>query len=65
MTAWVTPSGDPIACRDKLRVLDDNLQEARQVLQDAFEDAVLMGVDPARVRQVFAELTANLGAPHP
>ena len=61
MTAWVTSSGDPIACRDKLRVLDDNLQEARQVLRDAFEDAVLMGVDPDKARQVFAELTANLG----
>ncbi len=64
MTAWLTPSGHPIACREKLRVLDDNLAEARQVLQDAYEDAVLMGVDPARIRPIFIELVAQLGTPH-
>jgi len=64
VTAWLTPSGHQIACREKLRVLDDNLAEARQVLQDAYEDAVLMGVDPARIRQIFAELAAQLDTPH-
>lgn len=64
MTVWLTPTGDPIACREKLRVLDDNLAEARQVLQDAYEDAVLMGVDPAKARQIFAELAVQLGPPH-
>lgn len=64
MTVWLTPTGDPIACREKLRVLDDNLAEARQVLQDAYEDAVLMGVDPAKARQIFAELAVQLGTPH-
>lgn len=64
MTTWLTPSGHQIACREKLRVLDDNLAEARQVLQDAYEDAVLMGVDPARIRQIFAELAAQLDTPH-
>ena len=64
MTAWLTLSGEPIACREKLRVLDDNLAEARQVLQDAYEDAVLMGVDPARMRQIFTELAAQLDGPN-
>ena len=64
MTVWLTPTGDPIACREKLRVLDENLAEARQVLQDAYEDAVLMGVDPAKARQIFAELAVQLGTPH-
>jgi len=64
VTVWLTPTGDPIACREKLRVLDDNLAEARQVLQDAYEDAVLMGVDPAKARQIFAELAVQLGTPH-
>jgi len=57
---WLTPAGEPVACRDKLRVLDENLAEARQVLQDAFEDAVLMGVDPAMARSALAGLAAQL-----
>ncbi len=63
MTPWRTPSGEPVACRDKLRVLEENLAEARQVLQDAYEDAVLMGVDPAMARDAFGDLVAHLHPP--
>ena len=60
MTVWLTPAGEPVACRDKLRVLDENLAEAQQVLNDAFEDAVLMGVDPQAIRQALESIIAHL-----
>ena len=44
---WPGADGQPIACREKLKMLAENEAEARQVLQDAFEDAILMGVDEA------------------
>jgi len=61
---WPQPDGTPVACREKLRVLEENHAELAQVMRDAFEDAVLMGVDPARIRQIFAELAAQLDTPH-
>ena len=39
-----------MSCREKLKVLAENHREAAQVLRDAFEDAVLMGVDEAAMR---------------
>ncbi len=63
MTVWLTPAGEPVACRDKLRVLDENLAEAQQVLHDAFEDAVLMGVDPQAIRQALVSIIAHLPGP--
>lgn len=62
-SAWPTPDGSPIACREKLKVLADNHREAAQVLRDAFEDAVLMGVDEAAMRRIMAELVAALPSP--
>ena len=47
---WLQTDGTPIACREKLRVLADNDAELAQVMRDAFEDAILMGVDPDRMR---------------
>ena len=47
---WPQPDGSPISCREKLRTLEENHAEAAQVLQDAFEDAVLMGVDEQAMR---------------
>lgn len=61
---WLGADGAPLSCEEKLRVLDENLAEIRQVCQDAFEDALLMGCDEARVRQVFSRVIENLHNPH-
>ena len=55
--------GSPVSCREKLVQLAENHAEARQVLQDAFEDAVLMGVDEDAMRQIMADLVAGLRSP--
>ncbi len=61
--SWPGTDGQPIACREKLKVLAENHAEARQVLQDAFEDAVLMGVDEVAMRRILAEMVASLESP--
>ena len=60
---WPGVDGQPISCREKLRTLADNEAEARQVLQDAFEDAILMGVDEKAVRDAFTAMVAGLRSP--
>ena len=44
-TKWPGLDGNAVGCREKMRVLAENHAELAQVMQDAFEDAVLMGVD--------------------
>ena len=60
---WPQADGSPVSCREKLRTLDENHAEAQQVLQDTFEDAVLMGVDEAAMRRILAEMVAGLRSP--
>ncbi len=60
---WPQPDGEPVSCREKLEILNENYDELRHVMQDAFEDAVLMGVDEAHLRKLFAELAAGLRTP--
>jgi hypothetical protein len=62
-TLWPGADGAPVSCREKLKTLAENHAEARQVLQDAFEDAVLMGVDEAAMRRILADLVAGLVSP--
>jgi hypothetical protein len=61
--AWPGADGQPLACREKLKMLAENHQEAAQVLRDTFEDAVLMGVDEAAMRRILSELVASLPSP--
>jgi hypothetical protein len=62
---WVAADGEVISCTEKLKVLRQNLEELRQVSQDAFEDALLMGCDEQQVREVFAQLIGQLDNPYP
>lgn len=61
---WLQPDGAPVSCEEKLKVLDENLCELRQICQDAFEDALLMGCDEAQVRAVFAAVVGSLRNPY-
>jgi len=49
-TLWRSPSGEVVACVEKLRVLKENLEEIQQLCYDALEDAVLMGCDEQQVQ---------------
>lgn len=53
----------PVSCREKLKTLAENHEELAQVMQDAFEDAVLMGVDEAAMRTILAEMVTALRSP--
>ena len=60
---WLSPDGEPVGCHDKLAVLRDNLDELRDMAQDALEDAVVMGCDEQQMRKVLADLVATLDKP--
>ena len=60
---WVTPEGEPVSCLEKIKVLNENLLEIRQMSQDALEDAVLMGCDEQQVRAVLLAVAQSLSKP--
>jgi len=61
--AWPGADGKPVSCNEKLKMLVENHMEAATMLRDVFEDAVLMGVDEAAMRQILRELIAALPSP--
>jgi uncharacterized protein (UPF0335 family) len=60
---WPQPDGTAVSCREKLRVLAENHAELAQMLQDAFDDAVLIGVDEDAFRRVLIDLVRGLDSP--
>ncbi|RAI58294.1 hypothetical protein [Roseicella frigidaeris] len=61
--AWPDAAGAPLSCREKLKVLAENHRELAQVMRDAFEDAVLMGVDEAAMRRILGAMVEALPSP--
>ena len=60
---WPQPDGTPVSCREKLKMLGENHEELAQALQDAFEDAVLMGVDEQAMRRILLGMIDGLESP--
>ena len=63
-TVWRSPSGEIVSCIEKLKVLRENIEEIRQLCQDALEDAVLMGCDELQLKQVLVNLVQQLKNPY-
>ncbi len=61
---WRQPDGNPVSCVEKIKVLNQNLEEIRQLAQDALEDAILMGCDEAQIRGVLQSVVEDLQNPY-
>ena len=63
-SVWRTPEGKPVSCLEKIKVLDQNIEEIRQLSQDALEDAVLMGCAEDQIREVLRGVVEGLQNPY-
>lgn len=57
---WHYPDGTPVACTEKVKVLEENWREACALLQDVLDDAVLMGCTVAQVKSEYKRLIDEL-----
>ena len=61
---WRQPDGSPVSCLEKLKVLNENYAELRQIAQDALEDALIMGCSEQQVREALHRLVDDLLNPY-
>ncbi len=64
LPTWRTPAGEPLSCLEKIKVLNENLEEIRALAQEALEDAVLMGADERQFRLVLQSIAEFIENPY-
>ena len=62
---WLKPDGSVLACVEKIKVLNENLSELRDLAQDAIDDAVLMGGTQSQIKQTLLDMIAALHSQYP
>lgn len=62
---WKKPDGSLVSCTEKVKVLNENYHEIYEQLQEAFDDAVLMGCSEAQVRKIFMNLISSMKSAYP
>lgn len=61
---WQRDDGSIVSCTEKIKVMKENLDELRQIAQDALEDSLLMEVSEAQLREVLHSLVDSLVNPY-
>lgn len=61
---WHKPDGSALSCTEKIKVMNENYAELQQMLQDAFEDGLLMEADETQFREAFHALINHLKNPY-
>ena len=52
-----------VSCTEKIKVMSDNFDEIQQIVQDAFEDGLLMEVSDDQMRQTLITMIGKLRNP--
>jgi hypothetical protein len=64
LPVWRTPQGEAVSCLEKIKVLNENLEEIQAMTQEALEDAVLMGCDERQFRKVIEDIAQSIVNPY-
>lgn len=64
LPTWVRDDKSIVACTEKIKVMRENFEEIQQLLQDAFEDGLLMEVSEAQMCEALHNIVDNLINPY-
>lgn len=61
---WLRDDGSVVSCTEKVKVMNENLDEIKQMAQDMLEDGLLMEVAESQMREVLHRLVDELINPY-
>ena len=61
---WLRDDNSVVACTEKIKVMTENFDEIKQIVQDALEDGLLMEVSEEQMREALHRLVDTLVNPY-
>ena len=59
---WKASDNSKISCKEKIVILNNNVIELQNLINQIYDEAILMGVDKKQIKKVINNLTANLNS---
>ena len=57
---WDTSDKVKISCKEKIIILNNNVIELQNLINQIYDEAILMGVDKKQIKKVISKLVSNL-----
>jgi len=59
---WKTTDNSKISCKEKIVILNNNVIELQNLMNQIYDEAILMGVDKEQIKKVINNLSTNLNS---
>ena len=57
---WKSSDNSKISCKEKIVILNNNVIELQNLMNQIYDEAILMGVDKKQIERVINNLATNL-----
>ena len=57
---WKTSTNSKISCKEKIVILNNNVTELYNLVNEIYDEAILMGVDKKQIEKVIYNIATNL-----
>ena len=57
---WKASDHSKISCKEKIVILNNNVIELQNLINQIYDEAILMGVDKKQIKEVINDLATNL-----
>ncbi len=57
---WKSSDNSKISCKEKIVILNNNVIELQNLINQIYDEAILMGVDKKQIERVINNLATNL-----
>ena len=57
---WKASDNSKISCKEKIVILNNNVIELKNLMNQIYDEAILMGVDRKQIKKVINNLSNNL-----
>lgn len=57
---WLNDNGEKVTCVEKIKVMEEGLDELQIMATDLLGDAMVMGINEQQVKQFLAQLMTSL-----
>ena len=57
---WQSNDNKKIACKEKIKILNNNIDELRELINQIYDEAILMGVKKKQIEEIINNITNDL-----
>ncbi len=57
---WKTSNNSKISCKEKIVILNNNIIELQNLINQIYDEAILMGVDKKQIEKIINNAANNL-----